>query len=124
MQFEKDKLAISVGKFGKITVITNPVPVAQIFKTIWIIIFKRFFAAKSIEGDLFGPVFIYFGNVETNDWGIMHLHYFVLLQKVFYLVKLRNYLLFNAQYAADMIKFIDNVICCSIANILIAKKTN
>lgn len=50
--------------------------------------------------------------------------FLVWLQGAFYLAKLYSCLLYNPQYVMDMIKFIDNIICCLILNILMAEKTS
>lgn len=38
-------------------------------------IFNCFFATKSIEDNILGPVSTYFNIVETNNLGILYLYY-------------------------------------------------
>lgn len=89
----------------------NLVAIAQFFEATYTSIFKRLFAFRSTEGGLLEPVSTYFNIVETNGRRILHLHCLVWLQRAFHLAKLRSRLLSNPQYAADMVKFIDNMIC-------------
>ncbi len=56
------------------TAIMNLVTIATFFNEIYTAIFDHFVAAGSIEGRLFGLVSTYFGIVETNGRGILHLH--------------------------------------------------
>ncbi len=95
----------------------NPVAVAQFFEATCTGIFKRLLAAGSTEGGLLGPVSIYYGTVETNGRGMLHLHCLVWLRGVFHLAELRSRLQSDPQYAADIVKFIDSIICCSMADI-------
>lgn len=52
----------------------------------------------------------------------MHLHFLVWLQRAFYLAELGSCLLFDLQYAADIVKFIDNIIYYLITDISMTKK--
>lgn len=52
---------------------------------------------------------------------MLYLHYLVWLHRVFYLAKLHICLLSNPQYAADIVNFIDTIICYSIADVLSLK---
>lgn len=51
----------------------NLVAITQFFKAICTRIFKRLLAIGSIENGLLGSVLTYFGIVETNSQGILHL---------------------------------------------------
>lgn len=55
---------------------------------------------------------------------MLHLQCLLWLQKAFHLSKLYNWLLFNLQYVVDMVKFIDNIICYLMADILDSKETS
>lgn len=100
----------------------NLVAVAQFFEAVCTGIFKHLLVAGSIKDGLLGPVSTYFGTVETNGRGMLHLHCLVWLRGAFYLVELRNRLQSDPQYAINMVKLIDNIVCCSIADILSTEK--
>lgn len=111
-------------EFKQATAIINLMAIAQFFEAIYTSIFKRFLAARSIENRLFGPVLTYFRTVKTNSQRILYLYYLVLLRGAFYLAKLRNLLLFDSQYIANLINFIDFIICCSMADLLVSENTH
>lgn len=114
----------SAEAFGRATPIMNLVAVAQFFKAICTGIFKCLLAAESTNGRLLRPVLTYFGMVETNSRGMLHLHYLVWLREAFYLAELRSRLLSNLQYTVDIVNFIDTIICCSMADIWVPKDTH
>lgn len=124
IRLEDNKSAISTKEFGRITVIINLVAVVQLFEATYTNIFKHFFTARFIESGLLGSFFTYFGKIKIDDWGILHLHYLMWLQEAFHLTELYSRLLFNPQYIADIVKFINNTICCSMADVPIAKETS
>ena len=53
-------------------------------------IFNHLLRAGSNKEDLFGPVLTYFGTVETNSRGMLHLYYLVLLKRMFGFVDFRK----------------------------------
>ncbi len=57
-----------------VTATMNPVAVATFFHETCRGIFNYLLRAGSSDGGLFGPVLAYFGTVETNGQGILHLH--------------------------------------------------
>ena len=81
----------------------NPVAVAQFFAATCRGIFEHLLAAGFEDGGLFGPVSTYFGTVETNGRGMLHLHCLVWLRGVFHISKLRNQLRSDPAYTTRMI---------------------
>lgn len=98
--------------------------IVQFFKTTCIGIFKYLFAAGSIEDGLLRPVSTYFSMVETNGQGMLHLHYLVWLWGAFHLSELCNQFLSDSLYTTNMMKFIDNIICYLIVDVLDWKKAS
>lgn len=52
---------------------------------------------------------------------MLYLHYLVWLHGAFYLAELYNSLQSDPQYIADMVRFINSIISCSMANVLLTK---
>lgn len=63
---------------------------------------------------MLGPLSTYFGTVKTNCQGMLYLHYFIRLRKAHHLSNICDQLKLDAEYAADMVKFIDEIIYYSI----------
>lgn len=53
----------------------NPVTIAKFFHIIYDAIFMFLFSVGQIARGFFGPISNYFANVETNNHGMLHLHY-------------------------------------------------
>lgn len=70
----------AVSAFKTATATMNPVTIAMFFDETCKAIFDHLLAAKSRESGLFGPMSTYFGTVETNGRGMLHLHYLVWLK--------------------------------------------
>ena len=88
--FEDNKETTSANKFWPAKTIINCIAIVQFLEAVYIDIFKYLFIVGPAKGDLLGPVSIYFGIVEINNWGILHLNCWIWLQGVYYLVKLYN----------------------------------
>ena len=65
------------------TATMNPVAVAQFFEATCSAIFENLLHHGSTNSGLLGPVSTYFGTVETNGRGILHLHCLVWLDGFF-----------------------------------------
>ena len=52
----------------------NPIAVAQFFETICSAVFENLLSSDAIHSGFLGPVSTYFGIVETNGRGMLHLH--------------------------------------------------
>ena len=63
----------------------NPVAVAQFFQSICSAIFEHLLQDSPANPGLFGPVSTYFGTVETNGRGMLHLHCLVWLKRLYHL---------------------------------------
>lgn len=92
----------------------NPVAVARFFETTCCGIFEHLMAAGSKDGGLLGPVSTYFGIVETNGQGMLHLYCLVWLRDVFHISKLRDRLQTDSEYAARVVEFVNCIIRYSI----------
>ena len=100
--------------FQESTAVMNPVAVVQFFNTTCQGIFKHLLQAESGSGGLFGPVLTYFGTVETNGRGMLHLHCLIWLQRTHYIAKLRQRLVEDPQFTAFFLSFVDSIIKCSL----------
>ena len=114
VQCEDSRNSNTADAFARATATMNPIVVAQFFETICTGIFEHLLAAGSKDGGLLGPVSTYFGTVETNGRGMLHLHCLVWLRGAFHLSEIRNRLCSDTEYAAKMVEFVDNIIKCSI----------
>lgn len=64
------------------TAIINPVTIATFFDKICKAIFDYLLTAEFREGGFFGPVSTYFGTIETNGRGMLHLHCLIWLKSM------------------------------------------
>ncbi len=78
--------------FWRKTATINPVAVAKFFHIICDVIFMSLFGVGQTERGLLGPISNYFGTVETNGRGMLHLHCLVWLKGVLHLAMLRTQL--------------------------------
>ncbi len=100
--------------FARMTAIMNPVAAAYFFEAMCRSIFEHLLAAGSKNGGLLSPISTYFGTVETNGRGILHLHCLVWLCDAFYITQLREQLQADSEYTAHVVEFLDRIIKCSI----------
>ncbi len=77
-------------EFNQATAVMNPVAVAQFFEATCTGFFKHLLATGFTGEGLLGPVSTYYGTVETNGRGMLHLHCLVWLRRAFHLADLRN----------------------------------
>ncbi len=96
--------------FAFATAKLNPVAVAPFFEAIYIAIFEHLLASGSNNDGLLGTLSTYFGKVETNGRGILHLHCIVWLCGAFCLSEIGNRLCSGLEYAARLVNFINNII--------------
>ena len=90
MQYEDNGVNNSAEVFARMTAIMSSVAVACFFEATCCGIFEYLLAAGSKDGGLLGPISTYFGTVETNGRGILHLHYLVWLCDTFHISQLRD----------------------------------
>ncbi len=70
------------------------------------------FGAGQTERGLLGPISNYFGTVETNDRGMLHLHCLVWLKGVSHLATLRMQLQSNDEFHQKFLSFLKHIIKC------------
>ena len=92
MRYEDNGVNNSVEVFARMTATMNPVAVTRFFEAICRSIFEYLLAAGYKDGGFFGPVSTYFGTVETNGRGMLHLYCLVWLRDAFHISQLRNWL--------------------------------
>ncbi len=92
----------------------NPVTVATFFHETCRGIFDYLLRAGSSDGGLFGPVSTYFGTVETNGRGMLHLHCLVWLKGMSSFSDLRRKIVDEDGFKAWLLSFLDQVIRCEL----------
>jgi hypothetical protein len=92
----------------------NPVAVAQFFHHICTGVFDALLAAGKGRTGIFGEVSNYFGVVETNGRGMLHLHSLIWLTGNLEFFALRDRLQSDPVFAGRMIRYLSSVIKCSI----------
>ncbi len=70
------------------------------------------FGAGQTKGGLLGPISNYFGTVETNGCGMLHLHCLVWLKGVSHLAILRTQLQSNDEFCQKLLSFLKQIIKC------------
>lgn len=101
--------------FKTATATMNPVAIATFFDEICKAIFDHLLAAGSSESGLFGPMSIYFGTVETNGRGMLHLHCLVWLKGMTNLSNFRQKMPSDPDYLSQLIQFLDHIIKASLS---------
>lgn len=92
----------------------NPVAVVTFFHKICRGIFNHLLRAGSSDGGLFGPISTYFGMVETNGRGILHLHCLVWFKGMSSFSDLRRKIVDEDGFKAWLLSFLDQVIRCEL----------
>ncbi len=98
--------------FWRKTATINPVVVAKFFYIIYDAIFMSLFGVSQTKGGLLGSISTYFGTVEMNIYGILHLHYLVWLKSVSHLATLRTRLQSNNEFCQKLLSFLKHIINC------------
>src|SRR5438045_337225 len=96
------------------TATSNPVAVAQFFNHICKGIFKSLLRSHTGEIGILGEVENYFGVVETNGRGMLHLHALIWLTGNFAFDSLRHRLLQDNTFANKMMHYLESIILQSI----------
>ena len=99
--------------FARKTATMNPVAVAKFFHIICEGVLLSLFASGSRDGGLLGPVSTYFGTVETNGRGMLHLHCLVWLKGASHLPTLRAKIQGNEDFRVRLLAFLEHIIKCS-----------
>ena len=92
----------------------NPVAVAQFFEATCSAVFDHLLQDGLAGTGLLGHVSTYFGTVETNGRGMLHLHCLVWLKGFYHLAALRKQLFSEPGFKHRMASYLDNIVKCSI----------
>lgn len=101
--------------FKTATAIMNLVAKATFFDETYKAIFDHLFITGSRKSRLFGPVSTYFGTVETNGRGILHLHCLIWLKGMTNLSNFRQRMRDDPDYLSQLIQFLDHIIKASLS---------
>jgi hypothetical protein len=96
------------------TATMNPIAIAQFFHQICTGIFNALLNASSNQAGILGQISNYFGMVETNGRGMLHLHGLIWLLGNLEFPNLRERLQSDPDFADDMINYLNSIIKCSI----------
>lgn len=88
----------------------NPAAVAQFFYHACKAILDGLLATTTGEIGIIGDVSNYFGVVETNGRGMLHLHALVWLRRNLGFMTLRDRLLWDSDFATRMIRYLETII--------------
>lgn len=92
----------------------NLVAVATFFYETCRGIFNHLLRAESSNGGLFGPVPAYFGTVETNGRGMLHLHYLVWLKGMSSFSDLYRKIVDEDGFKTRLLSFLYQIIRCEL----------
>ena len=109
-----DDLSAEARRIRRLTANMNPVAVAQFFHQICTSVFNALLAAGTSRTGIFGQISNYFGVVETNGRGMLHLHCLIWLAGNLEFRNLRDRLQNDADFASRMIRYLKSIIRCSV----------
>lgn len=96
------------------TATSDPVAVARFFHCTCKAVLDGLLGSKSTKGGILGDTSNYFGVVESNGRGMLHLHTLVWLQGNLGFTRLRDRILSDKDFAVRMIAFLESVIVHSL----------
>ena len=114
MWYKENGVNNSAEAFLRMIATINPIAVACFFEATCHGIFEHLLADSFKDGGLLGFISTYFGIVEINGQGMLHLHCLVWLCDTFHISQLRNRLQADSKYAARVDVFINCIIKYSI----------
>lgn len=93
----------------------NLVPIAKFFDITYKTVLLSLFVSEYCDSGLLEPISTYFGTVETNSCGILHLYYLFWLKEVLHLptalcAKIRE----NEEFCMRLLVFLEYIIKCSV----------
>ena len=117
VEYSSTTLPAAAAAIHQATATSNPVAVAQFFHYTCKAIFDELFATRSGGSGILGDVSNYFGVVETNGRGMLHLHALIWLRGNLNFATLRERLLNDPDFATHMIHYLETIIVQSISNV-------
>jgi hypothetical protein len=107
----KDRLQKANDAFRRKTANMNPAAIAVFFDRLCTAVLKGLVCPGEDQIGIFGEVSTYFGAVETNGRGMLHLHCLVWLAGNLDLFDLRRKMLKDPNFAAQIVDYLDTIIC-------------
>jgi hypothetical protein len=114
IELSLDDFSQEAHRIRRLAATMNPVAVAQFFHAICTGIFNALFRAGTGQDGILGNVSNYFGVVETNGRGMLHLHCLIWLEGNIGFQNLRQRLQEDADFAARMVRYLESIIKCSV----------
>ena len=109
-----DELSTETRRIRRLTAQMIPVAVAQFFHHICAGVFDALLAAGKDRTGILGDVSNYFGVVETNGRGMLHLHSMIWLSGNLEFFSLRDRLQSDPVFADKMIRYVSSIIKCTV----------
>ena len=114
IEYSADALPTATAAIRQATATSNPVAVAQFFHHTCKAIFNGLLGTNTGRIGILGEVANYFGVVETNGRGMLHLHGLVWVKGNLAFRTLRERMLQDRAFATRMIHYLETVICQSV----------
>lgn len=111
IELSLDDLSQEAQRIRRPTATMNPVAVAQFFHTVCTGIFGALFHADTDQDGILGNMSSYFGVVETNGRGMLHLHCLIWLNGNIGFQNLRERLQLDPEFAAKMVRYLESIKC-------------
>ena len=92
----------------------NPIAVVTFFHETCRDIFKHLLRAESSNGGIFVLISAYFGTIETNGRGMLHLHCLVWLKRISSFFNLQRKVVDEDGFKIRLLSFLDQVIRCEL----------
>ena len=105
-----ERLEKTAAAIRRKTATMNPAAIAIFFPKVCTGIFKGLICPEDGEAGILGHVSTYFGVVETNGRGMLHLHCLIWLMGNLDFFHLREKLLHDPDFTLQMIEYLDSVI--------------
>ncbi|CEO59600.1 hypothetical protein PMG11_04272 [Penicillium brasilianum] len=114
VQCSTERSANVASTIRQATATSDPAAVARFFHYTCKAVLDGLLGSKPNDIGILGDVSNYFGVVETNGRGMLHLHALVWLRGNLGFIELRNRILADGQFANRMISFLESVIMHSL----------
>jgi Helitron helicase-like domain at N-terminus len=106
----QDGLKKTNAAFRRKTATMNPAAIATFFNKVCTGIFEALISPDEGKTGILGEVSTYFGAVETNGRGMLHLHCLIWLAGNLDFFDLKNKMLDDPEFARQMIEYLDSII--------------
>jgi hypothetical protein len=114
VEYDSEAFPAATAAIRQAVATSNPVAVAQFFHYTCKAILDGLLRSKCGGVGIFGDISNYFGVVETNSRGMLHLHTLIWVRGNLRFTTLREQVLNDSDFAARMIRYLETIIVQSI----------